>query len=160
MSVLQDIVEKKHYQFIDGKGMTWQEAVRVSTRPLIADGSVDKDFYKQIIACVEKYGPYMVFEHNIAMPHTTENAEGVYKTGIGFMTTKHMIDFGTDEDGEKKEANIFFTICSANPDEHMNNIQQLASIFVNEPLIDALVAAKSPEDILQAEKDYPNEEDD
>ena len=158
-SVLQDIVEKKHYKFIDGEGVTWQEAVRLSTQSLVADGSVTEDFYKQIIACIEKYGPYVVFEHNIAMPHTQENATGALKTGIGFMVSKKLIDFGEDEDGEKKEANLFFTLSSTNPDEHMNNIQQLAQIFMNDDLIDALAAANTPEDILEAEKKYPCEEE-
>ena len=158
-SVLQDIVEKKHYKFIDGEGVTWQEAVRLSTESLVADGSVTEDFYQQIIACIEKYGPYVVFEHNIAMPHTQENATGALKTGIGFMVSKKLIDFGEDEDGEKKEANLFFTLSSTNPDEHMNNIQQLAQIFMNDDLIDALAAANTPEDILEAEKKYPCEEE-
>ena len=159
MSVLKDIVEKKHYRFIDGEGVTWQEGVRLSAESLVADGTVSPDYYKQIIACIEKYGPYVVFEHNIAMPHTQENATGALKTGIGFMRSKKLIDFGTDEDGEKKEANLFFTLSSTNPDEHMNNIQQLANIFMNDDLIDALAAADTPEDILEAEKKYPCEEE-
>lgn len=158
-TVLQTIVEKKHYRFIDGEGIGWQEAVRLSAESLVADGSVSEDYYKQIIACIEKYGPYVVFEHNVAMPHTTENAEGAYKTGIGFMVSKKLIDFGEDEDGEKKEANLFFTLSSTNPDEHLNNIQQLTAIFMNEPLLDALAVAETPEDILEAEKKYPCEED-
>ena len=158
-TVLQDIVEKKHYSFISGEGVTWQEAVRLSALPLVADGSVSEDYYKQIIACIEKYGPYVVFEHNVAMPHTTENAEGAFKTGIGFMVCEHMIDFGEDEDGEKKEANLFFTLSSTNPDEHMNNIGQLSQIFMNDDLLDALAAARTPEDILKAEADFPCEED-
>lgn len=158
-TVLQTIVEKKHYRFIDGEGISWQEAVRLSAESLVADGSVSEDYYKQIIACIEKYGPYVVFEHNVAMPHTTENAEGAYKTGIGFMVSKKLIDFGEDEDGEKKEANLFFTLSSTNPDEHLNNIQQLTAIFMNEPLLDALAVAETPEDILEAEKKYPCEED-
>ena len=93
------------------------------------------------------------------MPHTTENAEGAYKTGIGFMVSEKMIDFGEDEDGEKKEANLFFTLSSANPEEHMNNIQQLSSIFMNDDLLDALAAARTPEDILAAEEKYPCEDE-
>jgi len=158
-SVLQTIVEKKHYRFIDGEGVTWQEAVRLSAESLVDDGSVSPDFYKQIIACIEKYGPYVVFDHNVAMPHTTENAEGAYKTGIGFMVSEKKIDFGEDEDGEKKEANLFFTLSSANPEEHMNNIQQLSSIFMNDDLLDALAAARTPEDILAAEEKYPCEDE-
>jgi PTS system ascorbate-specific IIA component len=157
-TVLQTIVEKKHYRFIDGKGVTWQEATRLSAESLVDDGSVDADYYKQIVACVEKYGPYVVFEHNVAMPHTQENAEGAHKTGIGFMVSEKMIDFGEDEDGEKKEANLFFTLSSTNPDEHMNNIQQLSAIFMNDDLLDALAAARTPEEILEAEKKYPCEE--
>jgi PTS system ascorbate-specific IIA component len=157
-TVLQTIVEKKHYRFIDGKGVTWQEAIRLSAESLVDDGSVDADYYKQIVACVEKYGPYVVFEHNVAMPHTQENAEGAHKTGIGFMVSEKMIDFGEDEDGEKKEANLFFTLSSTNPDEHMNNIQQLSAIFMNDDLLDALAAARTPEEILEAEKKYPCEE--
>lgn len=158
-TVLQTIVEKKHYRFIDGEGVTWQEAVRLSAESLVADGSVDEDYYKQIVACVEKYGPYVVFEHNVAMPHTQENATGAHKTGIGFMVSEKMIDFGEDEDGEKKEANLFFTLSSTNPDEHMSNIQQLSEIFMNDALLDALAAARTPEDILEAEKNHPCEEE-
>ena len=157
-TVLQTIVEKGHYKFIDGEGVTWQEAVKLSTESLIADGTVSADFYQQIVACIEKYGPYVVFEHNVAMPHTQENATGAYQTGIGFLASKKMISFGKDEDGEEKEANLLFTISSTNPDEHMENITQLASIFMNEDLLDALAAAETPEDILEAEKKYPCEE--
>ena len=39
-----------------------------------------------------------------------------------------------------------------------NNIQQLASLFCNEELLDALMAANTPEDILAAEAAYPIEE--
>ena len=158
-SVLQTIVEKKHYCFIDGEGVDWREAVRLSAESLVADGTVSGDYYKQIVACIEKYGPYMVFDHNIAMPHTTENAEGAFRTGIGFMVSKKMIDFGEDEDGEKKEANVFFTLSAASPDEHMDNIAQLSSIFMNDALIDALAAANTPEDILKAEQDFPCEDE-
>ena len=158
-TVLQDIVEKKHYSFIDGEGVTWQEAVRLSALPLVNDGSVSEDYYKQIVACIEKYGPYVVFDHNVAMPHTSENAEGAFKTGVSLMICEKMIDFGEDEDGEKKEANLFFTISSTNPDEHMNNIGQLSQIFMNDDLIDALAASRTPEEILAAEAKYPCEEE-
>ncbi|MCC8139843.1 MAG: PTS sugar transporter subunit IIA [Lachnospiraceae bacterium] len=157
-TVLQTIVEKKHYRFIDGEGVSWQDAVRLSAESLVADGSVDEDYYKQIVACIEKYGPYVVFEHNVAMPHTQENATGAHKTGIGFMVSKKLISFGKDEDGEEKTANLFFTLSSTNPDEHMNNIMQLSAIFMNDALLDALAAAETPEDILEAEKNYPCEE--
>ena len=157
-SVLQTIVEKKHYLFVD-KVDSWQEAVRLSALSLVEDGSVDADYYKQIVSCVEKYGPYVVFEHYVAMPHSQENATGVHKTGIGFMRVKEEVSFGCDEDGEEKVAKLFFTLAACNPDEHLNNIQQLMGVFCNEELLDALMEANTPEDILAAEIAHPIEED-
>lgn len=156
-SVLQTIVEKKHYAFVD-KLDSWQQGVELSAKSLVADGSVDEDYYKQIVDCIEKYGPYVVFDHYVAMPHSQENAQGVHKTGIGFMRVKEPISFGKDEDGEEKLAKLFFTLAACNPDEHLNNIQQLASLFCNEELLDALMAANTPEDILAAEAAHPIEE--
>ena len=157
-SVLQTVVEKKHYKFVDSVE-SWQEAVRLSAESLVADGSVDADYYKQIVACIEKYGPYVVFDHYVAMPHSQENASGVYKTGIGFMRVKEEVSFGKDEDGEEKVAKLFFTLAACNPDEHLNNIQQLMGVFCNEELLDALMEANTPEDILAAEAAHPIEED-
>ena len=157
-SVLQTIVEKKHYKFVDSVE-SWQEGVRLSAESLVADGSVDADYYKQIVACIEKYGPYVVFEHYVAMPHSQENASGVHKTGIGFMRVKEEVSFGKDEDGEEKVAKLFFTLAACNPEEHLNNIQQLMGVFCNEDLLDALIAANTPEDILAAEAAFPVEED-
>ena len=156
-SVLQTIVEKKHYKFVDRLD-SWQQGVQLSTESLVADGSVDPDYYEQIVRCIEKYGPYVVFDHYVAMPHSQENASGVHKTGIGFMRVKEAVSFGKDEDGEEKLAKLFFTLAANNPEEHLNNIQQLASLFYNEELLDALMAANTPEDILAAEAAHPIEE--
>ena len=156
-SVLQTIVEKKHYAFVDRLD-SWQQGVELSARSLVADGSVDADYYKQIVDCIEKYGPYVVFDHYVAMPHSQENATGVHKTGIGFMRVKEAVSFGKDEDGEEKVAKLFFTLAACNPEEHLNNIQQLAGLFCNEELLDALIAAETPEDILAAEIAHPTEE--
>ena len=156
-SVLQTIVEKKHYKFVDRLD-SWQQGVELSTQSLVADGSVDADYYKQIVSCIEKYGTYVVFDHYVAMPHSQENATGVHKTGIGFMRVKEAVSFGKDEDGEEKVAKLFFTLAACNPEEHLNNIQQLAGLFCNEELLDALIAAETPEDILAAEIAHPTEE--
>ena len=93
------------------------------------------------------------------MPHSQENASGVHKTSIGFMRLKEEVSFGKDEDGEEKTAKLFFTLASCNPNEHLDNIQQLMGVFCNEALLDALMAADTPEDILAAERAHPCEDE-
>ena len=156
-TILQKIVERGHYKFVD-RVDSWQEAVKLSCESLAATGYVSDNYYQQIVDCIEKYGPYVVFEHYVAMPHSQEGAEGANQTAVGFMRVKEDVDFGKDEDGEDKIARLFFTLAAKDPNEHLDNMQQLMQIFTNEPLLDALMAANTPEDILQAEKDFPPED--
>lgn len=158
-SVLKKIVERGHYKFVDSVS-SWQEAVKLSCQSLVETGYVEPDYYEQIVSCIETYGPYVVFEHYVAMPHSQEDASGVHKTSVGFMRVKENVDFGVDEDGEQKVARLFFTLASCNPDEHTDNISSLMGIFTNEPLLDALMEANTPEDILAAEEKYPCEDED
>ena len=157
-TILQKIVERGHYKFVD-RVDSWQEAVKLSCESLVKTGYVSENYYQQIVDCIEKYGPYVVFEHYVAMPHSQEGAEGANQTAVGFMRVKEDVDFGKDEDGEDKVARLFFTLAAKDPNEHLDNMQQLMQIFTNEPLLDALMAANTPEDILAAEAKYPPEED-
>ena len=157
-TLLQKIVERGHYKFVDSVP-SWQEAVKLSTESLVKTGYVSEDYYQQIVDCITKYGPYVVYDHYVAMPHSQEGANGAKKTSVGFMRVKEDVDFGKDEDGEQKIARLFFTLAAVDPDEHLDNMQQLMSIFVNEPLLDALMAAETPEDILAAEANNPPAEE-
>ena len=137
-SILQKIVRRGHYKFVD-RVDSWQEAVRLSTESLVETGYVSENYYQQIVDCITKYGPYVVFEHYVAMPHSQEGAEGAHKTAVGFLRVKEDVDFGKDEDGEDKIARLFFTLAAANPDEHLDNINQLMNIFCNEELLEHLL---------------------
>ena len=138
-TLLQKIVERGHYKFVDSVD-SWQEAVKLSTESMVRTGYVSEDYYQQIVDCITKYGPYVVYDHYVAMPHSQEGANGAKKTSVGFMRVKQDVDFGKDEDGEQKIARLFFTLAAVDPDEHLDNMQQLMAIFTNEPLLDALMA--------------------
>ena len=157
-TILQEIVEHSNYKSVD-RVDSWQEGVKLSCESLVKTGYVSENYYQQIVDCIEKYGPYVVFEHYVAMPHSQEGAEGANQTAVGFMRVKEDVYFGKDEDGEDKIARLFFTLAAKDPNEHLDNMQQLMQIFTNEPLLDALMAANTPEDILKAEADYPPEDD-
>lgn len=157
-TLLQKIVERGHYKFVDSVD-SWQEAVKLSTESMVKTGYVSEDYYQQIVDCITKYGPYVVYDHYVAMPHSQEGADGAKKTSVGFMRVKQDVDFGKDEDGEQKIARLFFTLAAVDPDEHLDNMQQLMGIFTNESLLDALLEARTPEDILAAEAKYPPAEE-
>ena len=117
-TILQKIVERGHYKFVD-RVDSWQEGVKLSCESLAKTGYVSDNYYQQIVDCIEKYGPYVVFEHYVAMPHSQEGAEGANQTAVGFMRVKEDVYFGKDEDGEDKVARLFFTLAAKDPNEHL-----------------------------------------
>lgn len=149
--MLRDFVEKKHYKFVK-QAKDWQDAIRMSCESLEADGTVEANYKEDIIACVEKYGPYIVIMPDVAMPHSQEGAVGVNKTSIGFMKLEKPVSF--DENDPEKDAQLFFTLASCNPEQHLNNMMKLSEMLMNEEVVKALKEAKTPEDLLEIQKTY------
>ena len=149
--MLKEFVEKKHYKFADSAS-DWREAIRMSCEVLEADGTVEENYKEDIIKCVEKYGPYIVIMPDVAMPHSQECAKGVHKTAIAFMKLEKPVSF--DPEDPEKDATLFFTLASCNPDQHLDNMSRLAEMLSNEELVEELKKAKGPEDLLALEEKY------
>lgn len=149
--MLKEFVESKHYKFAES-ATDWQDAIRMSCESLEADGTVEANYKEDIIKCVEKYGPYIVIIPGVAMPHSQENAVGVHKTAIGFMKLEQPVSF--DPEDPEKDASLFFTLASCNPEQHLNNMSRLAEMLSNEDLIEDLKQTKGPEDLLKLQEKY------
>ena len=144
--LLRDIYDQKHYAFHES-AKDWRDAIRLGCEPLEADGTVELNFKNALIESVEKHGPYIVLIPGVAMPHTTENAEGANGTAICFMRLKEPVAF--EEGNPDKDAQIFFTLVSTNPDEHMENMQRLYTILTNEEVVEKLKNSTSGEELLE-----------
>ncbi len=149
--VLREFVEKNHFRFAD-EAKDWKDAIRMSCETLEADGTVEENYKEDIIACVEKYGPYIMIAPNIAMPHAQEGARGVNKTEIAFMKLKKPVSF--EPGNPEMEAQLFFTLASCNPDQHLDNMSRLSEMLCNEQLVAELAEAETTSDLLEIQKKY------
>lgn len=52
------------------------------------------------------------------------------------------------EGDPEKDAQIFFTLCSTNQEEHFANMQRLYAILTDDSVVEKLKAATTPEDLL------------
>ncbi|NCB33914.1 MAG: PTS sugar transporter subunit IIA [Erysipelotrichia bacterium] len=149
--LLNQFVEQKvtcyHQEF-----KTWQDAVKASGQPLVDQKYIDEQYIQAVIACVEKYGPYIVIAPNIAMPHSTEGAAGVYKTAIGFMKVEAPVVF--DSNDHEKDARLFFMLAAANHEEHLKNMMELSEMLMNDELVEDLLKVKNDDDLLTVAKKY------
>lgn len=149
--MLRDFVEKKHYKFAK-EAKDWEDAIRMSCECLEEDGTVEGNYKEEIIACIRKYGPYIIVLPDIAMPHSQEGAEGVRKTSIAFMKLEKPVSF--DKEDPEKDAQLFFTLASCNSEQHLHNMSQLSELLGNEEVIEELKKARNPEDLLRIQEKY------
>ena len=150
-AVLREFVEKNHYLFAPG-AKDWQEAVRMSCRPLEADGTVGVGYAQEIIDCVEKYGPYITIMPGVAIPHSQEGGVSVYKTAISVMKLEEPVSF--DPEDPEKDAQLFFALASCDPNQHLDNMMRFSEIMMNEDVVEALFQASCPEDLLEIQRKY------
>lgn len=149
--MLREFVEKKHYFFAE-EAADWKEAIRMSCKSLEADGTVDSNYAEEIVNCVEKYGPYIIIMPEVAMPHSQEGAAGVNKTAIGFMKLEKAVSF--DPEDPEKDARLFFTLASCDSEQHLDNIMRLSEMLMNEELVEELLKAATPEDLIHLQEKY------
>jgi len=140
-------VEKKHYSFHEGFD-DWRDAVRAACAPLLADGTIEKEYPEIIIEKVEELGPYIVIAPNICIPHA-ERGRGVNDTAMCFMKTEKPVSF--DPNDPDKDARIFVVLAATDDEVHLNNLMALSETLSDEDIVAKVLEAKTPEDLLKIE---------
>ena len=133
-------------RFLDGEP-SWQDAIRQSCDSLVASGAVDGDYAEQVIACVEKYGPYIVVLPDLAIPHCNEGNPSVHHSTIAFAKFSRPVLFPFPDD--ERSARVFFALAAADPDTHLENMKQLFDILSEDEVLQQVLEAETVEDLLK-----------
>lgn len=147
--LLKEIYEKNHYSFRKS-AKDWRDAIRLSCKPLEEDGTVDPQYAEEVIASVEKFGPYIIIMPDIAIPHAIHNAIGANNTAISFLKLEDPVSF--EEGDSDKDVKVFFTLVATNPDEHLINMQKLSELLNNEEAVARLKEIKDAKELLEINK--------
>ena len=145
--MFKEFVESNHYSFHEGFA-DWREAVRAACAPLLADGTIEKEYPEIIIEKVEELGPYIVIAPDICIPHA-ERGRGVNGTAMCFMKTEKPVSF--DPNDPDKDARIFVVLAATDDEVHLNNLMQLSETLSDEEIVDKLLKAKTGDDLLAVE---------
>ena len=145
--MFKEFVTQKHYSFHEGFD-DWRDAIRAACAPLVADGTIQKEYVSYIIEKVEELGPYIVIAPEICIPHA-ERGRGVNRTAMCFMKSETPVRF--HEDGEH-DARIFVVLAAADDEDHIQNLMELSERLSDEETVAKLLAATTPEDLLAIEE--------
>lgn len=142
--MLKYFYDNELIRFCDETPDNWEDAVILSCQTLLEKGIITQQYVEEIVACVQKYGPYIVIVPGVAMPHSSEDSQGILGTAISFTKMSHDVVF--EEGNSEKNARLFFTLAAKNNEEHVDNISKLSEMLMTDGVIDALMTINTMEE--------------
>lgn len=125
MGMLKDLL-KGNMKIVDSV-KNWEEAVALSSAPLLEKKFIEQRYIDKIIANIKELGPYVLLTDGVMMPHARPE-DGVAKKGMSFLKIRKGVKLHqTDEP-------VFasFTLAAENSDGHQDAIAELADFLDNE----------------------------
>lgn len=153
--MLNEILKNNRFCF-HKEFSSWQDAIHASCEPLLREGAIDEQYESAIIQCIETYGPYIVIAPDIAMPHASEGAVGVFTTAISFMKVEKPVHF--DVDDTSMDARLFFVLAAIDHEQHLSNMIELADQLSDSNLVQALLKVQNEDDLKKVAAVYEREE--
>lgn len=147
MQTLTDLLVEKNIR-ISNKQLTWREAIREASKPLLENNSIDDAYVDAMIETVEKIGPYIVLAPKVAVPHARPE-RGVNKLGISLLKLNKEVDFNTDEEEDPDRlVKLIFVLAAVDGEAHLKALMQLSRILDEEKYIDQLINLNNESDIF------------
>lgn len=140
--MLNELITEEMITFTD-KVDTWEDALYLSAKPLLDNGSIEERYIEKVIANVNELGPYIVIAPKVAISHARPK-DGVNKLGMTLLILKEPVNFSKTDD---KNVNLVVTLASSDDEIHLLALQQLSKILLEE--LDKVLEANSKETILE-----------
>ncbi|HBF0312408.1 BglG family transcription antiterminator [Clostridioides difficile] len=103
----------------------WKEAIKIASKPLLEDNSIEELYIENMIKSVEKYGPYIVLADRFALPHASSK-EGVNKLAMSLLIVEEEVDL------LGKPVNIFMVLAAVDNTTHIRALASLSEMMYEE----------------------------
>lgn len=134
-----DLLEKGNVRILEHAD-DWKDAIRKSVIPLEEGGFVEAKYKEEIIAGVEKLGPYIIVAPSIALPHARPE-QGVIKSQIAITLFKKPVEFHK----ENTSAQLFVTLAASDSNRHLNALVSISDILQDEEKVEKILQAEDAE---------------
>lgn len=127
----------------------WKEAIKRGGELLIKKGLIKKTYIDEMIESINQFGPYIVVMPGVAFAHSKPSAS-VLGNGLSFVRFETPVKFGS---AKNDPVSIMFTIAAVDERKHMDELQALAMLLMQEENIKMLMNS-SKEEIIQLFEGY------
>ncbi len=145
--MLKELITSENIQFAT-KVNTWQEAIRLSAKPLLESDYIEPRYVDKVISNVLELGPYIVIAPNIAISHARPE-DGVKKLGMSLLILEDAIYFSDNLD---RPVRVVITLVAPDNEKHLLALQQLSQLLMED--LDNLLVATNKDTVLELVSKY------
>ena len=141
--LLNEYLKKDKMHFVKGCA-SWEEAIRLSGKPLLDSGYIEEGYIEACIESVKKFGPYIVLAPLLAMPHARA-PEYVNRVGISYLGLEKPVNILDDPE---RAAKVLIMLAAKDNSSHLEVLACLGEALSDEEKLDSLINATSAEEVL------------
>lgn len=126
--------------------LDWQAAIKLSFQDFVNRNIVATEYIDAVIKNIKVNGDYIIVIDGVAIPHAT--SEFVYQSKIALAV------FETPINLLERTVKVFFLIASADDENHLLNLSNLATILSDEILVEKLKSCNNKHQLKEIVKEY------
>ena len=123
---------------------SWQDAIKLAIAPLSEGGYVEDRYADEIIRATNEMGPYYVLTEDVALSHGRPE-DGCIKGQLAVTVLKKPVKFSEDS----FDVRLLVALAAEDSNSHIEAMQVLAGIFMDEDKIAQIVALDDADEIYQ-----------
>ena len=123
---------------------SWQDAIKRAIAPLSEGGYVEDRYADEIIRATNEMGPYYVLTEDVALIHGRPE-DGCIKGQLAVTVLKKPVKFSEDS----FDVRLLVALAAEDSNSHIEAMQVLAGIFMDEDKIAQIVALDDADEIYQ-----------
>ena len=128
----------------------WQEAISISGNILEKHKSTNSNYTKSMIDNVEKLGPYIIIDDNIALPHS-QSMGNVYKTDLSLLILKEAVDI------KGRMAKIFFCFSTSDERNHLEILNDIYKLILRPNFVKEISKINNYQKLIEYIDNYREE---
>ncbi|WP_104099164.1 PTS sugar transporter subunit IIA [Cryobacterium sp. M96] len=121
----------------------WRTAIRLAGAGLVAGGATTDAYTDEMIAAVEKHGPYMVIAPGIALAHSRPSP-AVLTGGLSWVSLATPVEFGN---AANDPVTLVIGLAAKDHAAHLAVMQALAGVLSNSVAMKRLAVAGTADEV-------------
>ena len=120
----------------------YEEAIKISCDLLKENNSINDNYFDAILAKIDEFGPYFCMAPKFAMPHARPE-DGALENDLCLLKLNEPVDF------LGKEIELFLTLSAKDSNSHLQLMQKVASICMDQEKFDKILRLNNEKEIME-----------